>query len=90
MNALYGIDISSHRRTALTTDDLKNFDYVIPLDSQICEYLREKTSLGPSKIIFTHDIGDPYGSGMDVYESCAVNINKMVSAVIEVLLQKNR
>lgn len=88
MNALYGIDISSHRRTALATDDLENFDYVVPLDSQICDYLREKTSLDPSKIIFTHNINDPYGSGIDVYESCAININEMVGAVIEELLQQ--
>lgn len=87
----YGIDISSHIPTALCQNDIADADIVLTMTSSHCNFI--KTAFPQySDIIFslseyvnTNDISDPYGQDLDVYMSCAAEIQEAVINLIKKL-----
>lgn len=85
----HGIDISQHIPTALSSKDMANADIVLTMTSSHSVFTK---SIFPeySHIIFSlseyldiDDISDPYGHDLNVYASCAEEIQKAINKLFK-------
>lgn len=62
---------------------LKNFDYIVTMDSYIDTYIRRNYQIESNKIVLW-DIDDPYSKRIEEYKKCA----NVIQAHIQNLLTK--
>lgn len=72
----FGVDISSHRSRDVKNVHIENFDFIIPMNDDVENDLRESyLSLG-EKLLPSWGIDDPYGGDLYTYEETAIRIQK--------------
>ena len=90
MKTFYGIDMSNHKATPVRNANVQDMDLILcmtysHINTLVMMYpeaknrvflLKEYVSLG-------HEIDDPYGYGLDVYKSCAREIDECLDLLIE-------
>ena len=89
MNEEYGIDMTSHRATAVRSSDIADMDLVLcmtnshksTLDMMHPE-MKNKIYLLKEYVGGQGEISDPYGYGFDVYRECAKEIDKCIDLLI--------
>lgn len=79
----FGIDISKHRSKAVTSQMLKDADFIIALDRTVYHVLKN-SGVPEEKPLLWH-IDDPIGGDVEAYYRCALQIK---SRVEEFLKQK--
>ena len=85
----FNINISSHIPTQLTKELANDFDYIVPMTfshKQILVFM----GIDINKIIsFNEDISDPFGHSLDVYKSCAKQIENNIKQTIGEIYDNN-
>lgn len=77
MQEFYDVDISSHRTRNVIDLDMNRFDWIIPLDAYVFEFLKDSFSpLGERMVLW--DIEDPFTQGLDMYKKCAESIQEHI------------
>ncbi len=77
MQEFYEVDISSHRTRNIIDLDIVRFDWIIPLDSYVFEFLKLNFSqLGDRMVLW--DIKDPFTQGLEMYKKCAKSIQEHI------------
>lgn len=75
-----GLDISGHRSREVPQLDLRNFDLIIAMTSQIGCILR---SLGVEECRLRElNVPDPYGKGIEAYRNAAQNIRSQLCCLL--------
>ena len=89
MNEEYGIDMSSHRATAIRNSNIEDMDLVLCMTNShkntlnmIYPNMKEKTFVIKDYVGEKGDISDPYGYGMNVYRECAKEIDECLDLLI--------
>lgn len=80
---LFGADIKNHIPRQLTAEMIENSDIVLTMTNA------HKQSLAEFENVYTlaefvgenKDISDPYGQSLEVYESCAKEINNLIEKI---------
>jgi len=75
MREFYKVDISSHLTRTIIDLDINRFDWIIPLDSYVFEFLKLNfLQLGDRMVLW--DIKDPFTQGLEMYKKCAKSIQE--------------
>jgi len=78
----YGRNLAGHRPRAVLDFDLKGFDYVIALDSNVFMRLARTPEI-PGEKLFGWEIPDPAGYGIETYEKVARLLEQEIEKFIE-------
>jgi arsenate reductase len=62
-----GIDLSDHTPRQALDLSLREYDYVVTLDSYVYQHVKERSGVAPKKLLLW-EIDDPYGQGLDAYQ----------------------
>ena len=76
MREKFGSDISKHRSRSVNDVHIDDFDYVVPMDDDVHDYLRANFPNLGEKLLPSWGIEDPYGCDLFTYEETAVMIQK--------------
>lgn len=91
MKDIYDIDISRHRSTLLTEDDVLKATYVIGVSKAHTAAISRLFSGCEAKLLaLNRDIPDPWHADRRVYEQCAAAIQSCVSDTLATLLSPPR
>lgn len=89
MNEEFGIDMSSHRATAVRNSKIADMDLVLCMTNShkntlnmIHPDMENKIFLLKEYIGENGEIDDPYGYGFDVYRECAKEIDRCLDLLI--------
>lgn len=90
MKNVYGIDMSQHKATPIRNADVQEMDLILcmtnshknTLDMMYPDVMN-KTFLLKEYVNMGNEIDDPYGYGLDVYKSCAKEIDECLDLLIE-------
>lgn len=75
MREFYKVDISSHLTRIIIDLDINRFDWIIPLDSYVFEFLKLNfLQLGNRMVLW--EIKDPFNQGLEKYKKCAQSIQE--------------
>lgn len=78
----YRRDLSRHRPRYVLDFDIRDFDYVIALDSNVFIRLARMPEI-PGEKLFGWEISDPAGYGVETYEKTARTLEKEIARFIE-------
>jgi protein-tyrosine-phosphatase len=70
-----GVDISGHRPRDVAEVDLADFDLIVVLDNDVAKELPVIPS-GVTQLV--RHVRDPYGSSLEVYRQCAVDLGTLI------------
>ncbi len=91
MKNIYGIDMSMHRATPARMANVQDMDLILCMTNSHANTLKMMYPNISNRIFVLkeyvstgHDISDPWGYGIDVYKSCANEINEC----LELLMKK--
>ena len=80
----FGIDISGHRASQVTPDDVKNADKIYTMTSGHSVILKEAFPESSDKIeVLGKGISDPFGADLQTYEKCANEIHAYISKLFD-------
>lgn len=90
MKSFYGIDMSNHKATPIRNADVQEMDLILcmtyshksTLDMMYPE-IKNRIFLLKEYVNAGHEIDDPYGYGMDIYKSCAKEIDECLDLLLE-------
>ena len=89
MNDDYGIDMSSHRATAIRNSKIDEMDLVLCMTNShkstldmLYPNMKNKIFLLKEYVGSHGEISDPYGFGIDVYSKCAKEIDNCLDLLI--------
>lgn len=89
MRDRYNIDMTSHRSTLLSGNDLHNLYAIVPVMRNLAPYIKQTLRLDESNFMFLdHDIPDPWRQSLDVFVACAADIDSMLDSLIDRLENK--
>jgi len=77
MQEFYKVDISSHRTRNVIDLDINWFDWIIPLDSYVFEFLKISYSQLRDRMVLW-EIEDPFTQGLEMYKKCAKSIQEHI------------
>ncbi len=77
MQEFYKVDISSHRTRNVIDLDINRFDWIIPLDSYVFEFLKINFSQLRDRMVLW-EIEDPFTQGLEMYKKCAKSIQEHI------------
>jgi len=77
MQEFYKADISSHRTRNVIDLDINWFDWIIPLDSYVFEFLKINYSQLRDRMVLW-EIEDPFTQGLEMYKKCAKSIQEHI------------
>lgn len=76
----FGIDISEHKATQVTPEDVKNAEKIYTMTSGHAVILKEAFPEAANKIeVLGKGISDPFGADLQTYEKCAKEIQAYIS-----------
>lgn len=86
----FGVDLSGHRASPLTREDLTNSDIILTMDIATSESMNDVYELNDLAIPIGRfhnspvliDIPDPYGRGIDFYMECYQRIAECVDGFV--------
>ena len=81
-----GIDISQHQSSALSTDAIRQADFVFAMTQSHRKRVLELIPQAEQRVhrlLGDQDVQDPIGGSQQDYESCANTIERGVSARLE-------
>ncbi len=85
----YGMDMSPHRSTLLTQEDVNNAFTIIPVKRDLGNAIKSYFSGAIDKLMyFKQDIPDPWHQPVSVFRQCAKNIHSMLPEVVERVKQQ--
>lgn len=80
----FGIDISSHRATQVTPEDIRSADKIYTMTSGHAVILKEAFPEAANKIeVLGNGISDPFGADLQTYEKCANEIQSYISKLFD-------
>ncbi len=77
MQEFYEVDISSHRTRNVIDLDINRFDWIIPLDLYVFEFLKLNFSQLRDRMVLW-EIKDPFTQGLEIYKKCAKSIQEHI------------
>lgn len=91
--AKYGIDIASQRARQVTPDDFQRFDFILAMDTDNLETLRDRSSMDHHRLrLFLNDppqnVPDPYYGGADGFEQVYQLINRGSQTLLTTITNK--
>ena len=86
----YGIDLSSHRATAIRESNIEDMDLILCMTSahmntlkSIYPNLENRIFLIKEYVGLSGDVEDPYGGTLNTYLSCAEELNYYIDLLLE-------
>lgn len=91
--AKYGIDIASQRARQVTPDDFQRFDFILAMDTDNLETLRDRSRVDHHRLrLFLNDppqnVPDPYYGGADGFEQVYQLINRGSQTLLATITNK--
>jgi protein-tyrosine phosphatase len=77
MKEFYEVDIFSHRTRNVIDLDINRFDWILPLDSYVFEFLKLNFSQLRDRMVLW-EIMDPFGRGLEMFKKCAKSIQEHI------------
>lgn len=84
-----GVDISHHQPHGIRRDEMRRYDYIIPMDLKVAESLRRDYGVPDSQML-VWQIADPYLRGRRAYEYCFDEIEKQISRLAQMAKRGRR
>ena len=79
----YQIDMTTHRSTLLSQEDVDNAFLIVPVKRDLGRAIQNAFQNSSSKIqFFVNDIPDPWRQPVSVFRQCAKNIEAMLPEVV--------
>ena len=86
----YGLDLSSHRATAIRESNIEDMDLILCMTSahmntlkSIYPNLENRIFLIKEYVGLSGDVEDPYGGTLNTYLSCAEELNYYIDLLLE-------
>jgi protein-tyrosine phosphatase len=76
------VDLSAHRARHLRDLDLDRYDLVVTLTPDIRRIVIDDYRLDPARVTAL-EIDDPYGSTIEMYRQCAMEIREAVTRLTQ-------
>jgi protein-tyrosine-phosphatase len=78
-----GKDLSNHKPSPISAEDVENATYIIAVDDYILSALRRGLPYALQKILMPRNIMDPYCGSRQDYEDCINDIERLVNGLID-------
>lgn len=79
----YGIDMSEHRSSLLSMEDVEDAFKVIPIENSIGEYILHHFPGSKEKLKFlSQDIPDPWHAPIEVFRERAKQIDRLLEDIV--------
>ena len=90
MRDKFGVDISSHRSRSVNDVHVEDFDFVVPMDENEREELKENFPTLGDKLMPSWAIADPYRGDLHTYEETAANIQKHMKELYSLITKEKK
>lgn len=90
---ILNIEIKNHKSQPISLDLIKNSNYIFALDNVILQYIKyyfDDEIKGAVSCISNQGIPDPYGSSLNQYQLCCVDIKKSLENILDKIIKDEK